>query len=131
MKTSQLVLACAALMVMVFTITFAMNFLGSTGVTSSKSDVDPPAPKPDERRDYPQVVFETTEYPAPKNLAKEWEIKHPGSADFWFKNPNASEVRMALESKSCKCTDAELFLASPAFAAWHERTIRVQAAGFA
>ena len=49
-----------------------------------------------------KLVFETTEYPPQKNMAKEWEIKRPGHADFWFQNSSQSEVRMALQSKSCK-----------------------------
>lgn len=105
MKTSQLVLALAAMMVMVFAITFAMNYLGTT--PSAKDPIEAAG------ADLPMLEFETTFFPAVKYASQQWEQKKPGYADFWFVNSTSAPIRVGLKSKSCTCTNAELFLATP------------------
>src|SRR5262245_2788420 len=84
MKTSQMVLAMVALMVMIAAITYAMQFLG--GVSSPPATPEEVEAKPAVarvERDLPQLFFETTEYPFLKQAVLPWEMKHPGHRDFW------------------------------------------------
>src|SRR5687768_1329534 len=108
MKTSQMILAMAALIVMVFAITFAMN-LGLSG--------DPPPGEKKahpvvEKKELPGLRFLVTDYPHIKGTAKIMEVKKPGLADFYFENPHPTAIKLGLADKSCKCQDIEVFLAT-------------------
>jgi hypothetical protein len=102
MKTSQSIAAVCILAVMVFGITFAMNYVGGGGSDPS------PGPTPDgEQR---QLTFLNEIFPEPGEPRLDCEDKSEGSHDYWFRNENDAPVRLGLNRKSCKCTSVQVFV---------------------
>src|SRR6516162_8315178 len=100
MKPFQWIIAMVALVVVIFVIVFAMNFLGE----NSKQTTPPP---PVSVGEFP-LAFETTSAFGTADL----EAKQPGHQDFAFRNLKDEEVKVGLSSKNCTCAGVEVFLAS-------------------
>lgn len=101
MKQLQLGIAFAVLVVMVFVITFAMNYLGGT----VQAPVEPDAVQP--ARD---VVFLQKLFPPDGRSALESEHLSTGFVDFPFYNPHAEAVKIGLDRKSCRCAGVEIYV---------------------
>jgi hypothetical protein len=109
-STAKWVVAAVVLAVMVFGITFALNFMGSSGkegpVENTKTELG-------ERL---QLTFPRTQIPEakPNEIVKpvDAELHKPGSCDFWFENTNSKPVALGLLKTSCTCTGAQVFLLS-------------------
>lgn len=127
MKTSQIVLVMAALIVMVFAITFAMNLGLSTDAPTSdkKKNIDKA-----EKKELPALRFLVTDYPPIKGTAKILEAKKPGHADFYFANPHPTAIKLGLAGKSCKCQDIEVFLATKEYMDQIARNTQVARIGY-
>ena len=121
MKQSQWALAAVVLAAMVFIVTFAMNYLGEGGKSSSPlvsrqprreinffwrkiPEFDPLAPPKPAQGDISKRMVESD---MSKRLI-EYEMHAPGHQDFWFRNDNAEAVVLGLQKKGCKCTNVEL-----------------------
>jgi hypothetical protein len=107
MKPAQwtgIVLAVAA---MVFLITFAMNYLGDS--TSPSSPTDPDLGKGPAL----QLTFGPRLVPEESMPPLECEVKKPTSLDFWYHNENDADLTVGLWSKTCKCTNVELYVLPP------------------
>src|SRR4051794_35928862 len=102
MKQTQWTIAIVVLAVMVFVVTFAMNYLGST--TDSGGGGIKPEPEPGGT-----LQFTETSFP-PQGVALEREVHSTGHYDFWFTNPTDKPVTVGLEAKGCTCTSVEAFL---------------------
>lgn len=127
MKTSQIILAMVALIVMVFAITFAMN-LGLTSdvpTGEKKKPIDSAV-----KKELPALRFFVTDYPPVKGSAKIVEAKKPGFADFYFANPHTTPIKLGLLSKTCKCQDIEVFLANKEYLDRIDRNTKVARIGF-
>jgi hypothetical protein len=102
MKQAQWTGAVLVLAVMVFVITFAMNYLGNTATDSGAKGVD-------DGEENLELTFDLPQYP-PGKAPLEAEGQSPGWHDFWFVNWNEKPVRFGLGKKFCKCSSLELFL---------------------
>ncbi|MFO0840801.1 MAG: hypothetical protein U0797_00160 [Gemmataceae bacterium] len=102
MKQAQLVVAAVLLAVMVFAVTFAMNYLGGG---SAPKTVETDRPRL-------ELVFAHKAFPnEPNPMATiEREEKTTGNQDFWFCNTNPKPVNVGLTGKNCKCTNVEVFV---------------------
>jgi hypothetical protein len=113
MKPIQWIVALVVLVGMVFLITFAMNFLGT-----SKPNDEPQGSGGDGQT---VLQFLTTTYPAQeKNMPivkfVDMEMKadggrNPGYRDYLFVNPTNEEVTVGRTGKVCTCSGVELYLA--------------------
>jgi hypothetical protein len=100
--TAQRVGAILILAVMVFVLTFALDYLGGPGKPGRTPSADSP------RLTFHMPVFPPEVEPAQPLQA---EVKKPSFHDFWFENRNENNVVLVgLLSKSCHCSRAELFL---------------------
>jgi hypothetical protein len=107
-KTGQLVAAIVALVFLVFGVTFAVNYLDTTGKPKDSPVVDDGPGKPILSLYVPERKF-----PADDQQTFEWEAKKPGSHDFWFENKNDQQVKVGLNTKNCTCSSVELVSAPP------------------
>ncbi len=100
-QTALSVGALVALAGIVFVLSFALHHYGGRDERRRM----PPA-------DLPKLTFAMPVFPPedePSHLQA--EVKQPSFHDFWFENRNANtEVTVGLLSKSCHCSQAELFL---------------------
>jgi hypothetical protein len=107
-STAKWVVAAVVLAVMVFGITFALNFMGSSG---KEGQVDTTKTDTGERL---QLTFPKTQIPEvkPNEIVKplDAELHKPGWCDFWFENTNPKPVVVGLLKTSCTCTGAQVFL---------------------
>jgi hypothetical protein len=101
MKTAQWVGAVVILALMVFALTFAMNYLGNSSSGTSK----PP-------KDMLRLTFPVSIYPEKDLPPMLSEHNQGASCDFWFVNKNDQDVKVGLVGKSCKCARVELFVLS-------------------
>src|SRR5262245_53227337 len=103
MKQAQWTIAALVLAVMVFALTFAVNYLGGTAAGPGEPGA---AAKRVLELDLPLGKF------APEDgLSRlEQEENVPGHQDFWFVNRNAEPVTMGLDRTNCKCTEVEAYL---------------------
>jgi hypothetical protein len=103
MKETQWIVAGVVVIVMVFGITFAVNYMGTS---------PPPTGGPtDDNVDRSEVTFTETEFPKATEPPLEQEVRQPGHHDFWFTNGNDKPVKVGLDSKNCTCSNVQLFLA--------------------
>jgi hypothetical protein len=103
-KMGQWIGAVAALVVMVFVITLAVNYLGRGETTKN---VPPPPP------DYPALDFPVTDYPGDET-AMEVEMRTPGFHDFWFSNEEDKPVPFGVLNRTrCTCSSIQAFLLPP------------------
>lgn len=103
MKQSQLTIAVLVLAVMVFVVTFAMNYLGGGGSPSTHTT------QPDEPTR--EVLFANKVFPVDAPYF-EREDKGTGHQDYWFFNTNDKPVKLGLNSQNCKCTSVEVYVLS-------------------
>jgi hypothetical protein len=106
-KTGQLVAAVGALAALVFGVTFAVNYLGNSGGTESKTTPDEPS------KATLSLNFPVKKYPPDEESALEVEMNKAGFHDFWFQNDNDQPVKLGLIRKNCTCSSVELYAASP------------------
>lgn len=103
MKQSQWIMALALLVVMVFGITFALQYLGDS----------PKTPEP--RRPPGEVDLELTfgmkQFPPEGVPPTEQELGTDGYQDFWFVNEESKDVNIWLNTTTCKCSHVMLFVA--------------------
>jgi hypothetical protein len=114
MKSSQWVLALAAVVVMVGLLTFAMVYYGigdGGGGDGGGGGGGPPAGPA------AQLTFDCRVYPprptpgVPNELPLNLEARKGGWHDFWFENANDAAVTVGLTKTDCeRCTGADLFL---------------------
>src|SRR5690348_11442733 len=107
---AQWIGAVVLLAVMVFGITFALNYLGRP---------KPPTPdingqgtellKPARSLMFGRTVFPDNE----KDPGVEAELNASGHHDFWFTNDNEEELTVGLKSKGCRCSDIEMQVMPP------------------
>ncbi len=106
MKQSQWTIALVLLVVLVFGVTFTLQYLGNTD--------------PGDRPDRPTRVdsqlldlafFEPQFPPREDQPPTEQEQGENGYHDFWFVNDNPRAVGLWLKRESCKCSDVLAFLA--------------------
>lgn len=105
MKRVQMGIAFAVLVLMVFLVTFAMNYLGS-----NVQAPDDPTPG----RTVRTVTFLQKVFPPETVAGLEAEIHASGSVDYAFYNPNAEEVKLGLDRKSCRCAGVEVLVMAAA-----------------
>jgi len=101
MKQTQWTIAALVLAVMVFGLTFAVNYLG--GTDSAKGD--PGDVKPIVTVEFPLGV----EYPQ-DGARLEQEENIPGHRDFWFVNRNDEPATVGLDKTNCRCSEVEAFM---------------------
>jgi hypothetical protein len=121
MKSSQWIGALLVLGIMVFVITFAMNFL-NTGKSQETATT-----KPELVPGGHNLTFYTMALPPDPDprLAIYHEDKHEGSLDFLFENTNEEDVKIGLIRKNCRCTSVKLVLVT---ADWKARRAALWAA---
>jgi hypothetical protein len=112
MKPAQWTLALVVLVVMVFLVTFAMNYVsGPTDPGSGKPTGDG---KEKQAASLAQLTFPVRAYPDTKQpgaaASIDWEHRKPGHQDFWFVNDNPEAVRFGLDHKNCTCTGVQVLL---------------------
>jgi hypothetical protein len=95
MKQAHWIGAAVVLAVMVFGITFAMNYLGGGGLR--RTDQLPPNQR-----------LLSFEYRVAMPL--EWERKVPGQYDFWFTNDEDEPITIGLDHKTCRCASVQAFV---------------------
>jgi hypothetical protein len=101
MKQSQWIIAFGLVVVMVFGVTFAVNYLGESGGGSN-----PPPPPPPTL----DLTFGERMVPPAGVPPLEMETGANGSADFWFVNDNEKTVKLGLIKTSCTCSEAAVYL---------------------
>jgi hypothetical protein len=97
MKTAQWTGAAVTLAVVVFVVTFLMNYLGSDAPQEGSRQAGPASP----------LEFAVRNY----DMAPENEVGKPGHQDFWFRNSSGQAVELGLRAKSCSCTNVEVYVA--------------------
>jgi hypothetical protein len=107
-KTGQLVAAVGALVVLVFGVTFAVNYLDTTGKSK-----DTPILEGGDDKPILSLYVPERKFPADDQQTLEWEAKKPGFHDFWFENKNDQQVKVGLNTKNCTCSSVELVSAPP------------------
>jgi hypothetical protein len=109
MKPMQWAIAFGVLVVMVFVITFAMNYLGS-----ARSPDDKPNPGGDGSRII--LAFDGTQFPRSPNpqfkMFTEGELHRPGHHDYLFANTTDQPVKVGRMGKTCTCSSLQLYLAT-------------------
>ena len=109
MKTSQWVGGLAALVAVVFAVTYATMFVGT-------GERPPTQERKRTPKESPELTF-TSETKFPKDFdggaSLDQEHKSAGYHDFWFKNANPAAVRVGAVSKSCKCQGIDVFVLPP------------------
>jgi hypothetical protein len=100
MKQTQWVVALVVLAVMVFVITFAMNYLGGGATSTPVTEVLKPTN---------EVIFLDRVFPADRSHLVQ-EERSNGHYDYWLYNPNDQAVVLGVERTSCRCAGAELFV---------------------
>jgi hypothetical protein len=132
MNRTQWVVVGLLVLVLVFGITFAMNYLGGSqtaqhlGPETQSLDltflsaVDAPAAAPPtaSAKTQPWVSF----------YGVEGEVHKSNYRDFWFCNANDREVKVGLFGKGCQCSSVELFLAPLEPASQHPGALGLVAA---
>jgi hypothetical protein len=104
MKTSQWAITMAVLVILVFGITFMLNYTGDSGEGGPS-----PQPLP---ADMDQLVFPIrASTPEPGRYPFELERGNEGHSDFWFYNPNDKPVPVGLNRVACKCSSVEIWIA--------------------
>jgi hypothetical protein len=108
MKTSRWVGALAALVLVIFFVTFFLNFVGPTSSSDSKG-TDPT------QEDLPLLTFLARSYPyiAQNGMPVgryEQEHRKAGYQDYWFLNLNDVPIRMGAIAKTCKCQGVDVYV---------------------
>ncbi len=112
MKASQGIFAAILLSIMVFGLTFAMNYLG--GFNDSKSSVinkEKPITTTvaNDEASNQELTFLQKVYPADGISAIENEFKIGGGQDYLFSNDGPKNLRVGLDSKNCTCTSVLIY----------------------
>src|SRR4051794_3289537 len=104
--------AILALAVMVFLITFAMNYLGkdqpNSPIKARGKNEAPPRELTFRTTTAPELGFTpgkaATRDHQPYQMVLECEGKGGGSQDFWFVNDNKEPMDIGLDHKNCSCS---------------------------
>ncbi len=116
MKTSQWIGVLVVVVVMVFGITFALNFLSAEKPPATVPTTDGPGPG----------TGHNLTVPLPVERLYQEEFK-PGQHDFWFENPWDEDIHIGLFHVSCsQCVSMQLLAATPEWKARLE-SLRKQA----
>jgi len=107
MKTTQWSVALAVLVVLVFGITFFVNYIGDPAGSTDQPKLPPGMET--------QLAFPIRGLPGPDGKsAYTIERGAEGQADFWFHNPNDKAIPVGLNRVACKCSSVEVWLVEPA-----------------
>jgi hypothetical protein len=107
---AQWIGAVVLLAVMVFGITFALNYLGRPKTPAGGG------PGPDDTNIIParSLRFARTVFPeSEKEPGVEAELNASGHYDFWFANDNDEDLAVGLKSKGCRCSNIEMKVMPP------------------
>jgi len=113
MKSSQGIIAVLLFVIMVFGLTFAMNYLG--GFNEPKTQVqnkDNSTQKSSDTADdgsNQELTFLQKVYPADGINALENEYKMGGKQDYLFAHEGLLPLKIGLDSKNCTCTSVLFF----------------------
>lgn len=103
MKTSQWSVALAVLVVLVFGITFFVNYIGDPAGTADLPKTPPGMET--------QLAFPIRGLPvADGKSAYTIERGAEGQADFWFHNANDKPIPVGLNRLACKCSSVEVWI---------------------
>ena len=111
MKSSQWIVAVLILGVMVFALTFSMNYLG--GLNEIKpANVDKVVAKKNSDDDGigQELSFLNKVFPVDGQSVLENEFKAGGEQDYWFTFDGNRPLKVGLDSKNCTCTSVQLFV---------------------
>lgn len=108
MKMSQRIGLLTALVLVVFVLTYFLNYIQSPPATDQ-------AAQSGEEADLATLNFPIRSYPymtVNRWYVSQLELEHrkPGHQDYWFVNENDEKVRMGPISKSCKCQAIEVYV---------------------
>jgi hypothetical protein len=105
MMPGKWIAAVVVLSLLVFAITFILNYAGSGksgGTSFVKDDKEPTGQL--------KLAFRSQRYPDdPKTPPVDAELHKVGWRDFWFKNENAKAVKIGLTEVNCKCSGVRVF----------------------
>ena len=113
MKSSQGIIAVLLFVVMVFGLTFAMNYLG--GFNEVKNPVQIKDNNSTKSTDNPddgsnqELTFLQKIYPSDGITALENEYKMGGMQDYLFAHEGLLPLKIGLDSKNCTCTSVLVF----------------------
>jgi hypothetical protein len=100
MKTSQWLVAVIVLAVLVFGLTYAMNYLGWS---KPKDEVKG-------TREVLKLRFPKTKFGSDPDSFMPVELNREAKADYWFINTNEQPLKMGLQEKpTCKCSSVQVF----------------------
>jgi hypothetical protein len=105
MKSLQTVMLLAVIVGAVAGITFIRHWLATP---VSEKDAEPTPSGTEVQLDFPAFAIG-----APQVKVGDCLTQTPGHYDFWFRNPNDSEVEVGLDVKSCKCTKIDVLTLTP------------------
>jgi hypothetical protein len=108
MKTYQLFGALAAVVLVVFGVTFLRNYVGPAPANDEPTSTA-------ETADLPTLTIPIRLYPYMARNGMpvghyELEHKKPGHQDYWFVNENDTSIHVGAKSKSCKCQGVDIFI---------------------
>lgn len=116
MKSSQGVIAVLIFGIMVFALTFAMNYLGGLSDPKTPVQIKDNTPKNADSIDdgvNQELAFLQKVYPSDGISAIENEFKMGGMQDFLFAHEGALPLKIGLDSKNCTCTSVLVFIIPP------------------
>jgi hypothetical protein len=106
MKQGQWAIALGVLVVLVFAITFAMNYLGVGGGKRS----GPLEGEKKRQLAFPVQAVGARDLNRKRSGPLEGELDKEGHVDFWFVNEHADTLKVGLDHTSCKCAGARLYV---------------------
>ena len=113
MKSSQSIIAVLLFGVMVFGLTFAMNYLGGLNeakVVVAKNDTSTStSPNSEDDGSNQELTFLQKIFPSDGISALENEFKMGGKQDYLFAHDGLLPLKIGLDSKNCTCTSVLVF----------------------
>jgi hypothetical protein len=110
LSPTSLVVAAVLLAVMVFGVTWAVTVMGGSG--GGRDSQQTPAAGGDALTfREKETVFPSAPKPGEKQRAAVSEVGEENTHDFWFKNELDRVVEVGMLSKTCKCTNVQVWLA--------------------
>ncbi|MFL5244713.1 MAG: hypothetical protein ACJ8FY_21635 [Gemmataceae bacterium] len=124
---SQMLLVIAAVIALIFGVTFASQFLGKKASKTKSPDIIGSKilyfPITSSRQWlHPQASGQGSEEPS--IVGTEIEVGEPGAYDFWFQNTNDVPIEVSLKSKTCKCTEVDICLAGKGDEEWNDKATK-------
>jgi hypothetical protein len=110
MTPTRWVVLTAVVVLMVFAVTFAVNFLPALNKKAPKGP--PPQARltiADNITTFPALPPQEAGQPPPPPA--ECEVGQSQTHDFWFKNENAQDLPVGVNHKTCQCTSVQIWIA--------------------